>query len=351
MAVELVGSWPLAVQLVIIVLLPKPDDGRRPIGLFTSLIRLWARARSVAARAWEAANPRPGLYGSAGMGAQRAAWQDAYAAEAAGRRGKAFAHSLLDLVKAFEKVQHHTLVAAAHKHGYNLWLLRLSLRAYRIQRTVSVDSCCSRCIVATRGITAGSCFATSELRLLLLDVIDATYAIWTTIEFALYVDDATISASGDSLTAAAVVAGATDHAVGILEHDLELEVSVAKSVVAGSSFSVAERTAFFSVTGKIKPMHTVKVLGAPSGGGKRRSVVHSVRRVRKFSKRSRRTRSLRKLGVKVRQLVRMAGTPAITYGCEVMGFSDAHLSLARGAIATAAAPESGGKQQPISVCA
>jgi len=46
-------------------------------------------------------------------------------------------------------------------------------------------------------------------------------------------------------------------------------------------------------------------------------------------------------------MVRMAGTPAITYGCDIMGFSDAHLSLARGAIATAAAPESGGKNPSL----
>ena len=51
--------------------------------------------------------------------------------------------------------------------------------------------------------------------------------------------------------------------------------------------------------------------------------------------------------MKVRQLVRMAGTPAVTYGCEVMGFSDAHLALARGAIATAAAPESGGEKPSL----
>ena len=50
MAIELVGHWPEAVQMVVIVLLPKPDEGRRPIGLFMSLIRVWARARSVAAR-------------------------------------------------------------------------------------------------------------------------------------------------------------------------------------------------------------------------------------------------------------------------------------------------------------
>ena len=206
-----------------------------------------------------------------------------------------------------------------------------------------MDSCCSRLIVATVGITAGSCFATTELRLLMLDIIDDTFVIWKSIEFALYVDDATISSYGQPTAAAAIVAGATDHVANRLEKDLLLEVSITKSVVAASTFSVAELTAYFSVTGKIKPAHSAKLLGTSSGGGKKRSVVHSVKWVREFGKRTRRIRTLRKLSVKVRQLVRAAGTPAVTYGCEIMGFSDSHLALARGAIATAAAPESGGK--------
>ena len=43
------------------------------------------------------------------------------------------------------------------------------------------------------------------------------------------------------------------------------------------------------------------------------------------------------------QLVRAAGTLAITYACDVMGMSDTHLLAARAAVARAAAPDSGGK--------
>ena len=44
-AIELCGSWPDLVNLVLIVLLPKPDGGLRPIGLFPTFIRVWMRAR------------------------------------------------------------------------------------------------------------------------------------------------------------------------------------------------------------------------------------------------------------------------------------------------------------------
>ena len=53
-AFELFGDWAEIVRLLLIVLLPKSDGGLRPIGLFLTLIRVWMRARSEAARGWEA---------------------------------------------------------------------------------------------------------------------------------------------------------------------------------------------------------------------------------------------------------------------------------------------------------
>ena len=74
----------------------------------------------------------------------------------------------MDLTKAFELVDHAKLLEAARKRGYPLALLRMSLAAYRLSRTIGVDGAFSRKVEATRGITAGSGFATSELRLLYL---------------------------------------------------------------------------------------------------------------------------------------------------------------------------------------
>ena len=100
-ACEATGTWPERWRLVLIVLLPKPDGGRRPIGLFPAVIRVWMRARSAALREWEQHNARPGLYGAAGMAASRAAWLSAWEAESASTSQGWYAQSLLDLVKAF----------------------------------------------------------------------------------------------------------------------------------------------------------------------------------------------------------------------------------------------------------
>ena len=74
MAAQMLGQWPLLWQLVLIVLLPKSDGGRRPIGLFPTTICIWMRSRSEIARAWEARWQIPSLDGGSGMGAQRCAW-------------------------------------------------------------------------------------------------------------------------------------------------------------------------------------------------------------------------------------------------------------------------------------
>ena len=170
-AFEASGSWCDALDLVLIVLLPKSDGGRRPIGLLCTIIRIWMRVRSDILREWEREQAHGSVFAGCDMGAQRAAWCTAFTAEAAALNGDEHGLSLMDLVKAFETVPHHMLVEAAKLRGYPLRLLRLSLQAYRLQRVVGIDGAYSKRIRATRGTTAGSGSATTELKALLLDLV------------------------------------------------------------------------------------------------------------------------------------------------------------------------------------
>ena len=79
-------------------------------------------------------------------------------------------------------------------------------------------------VIACCGITAGSGFATVELRALLLDVIDSTYVLWPSVRLVLMVDDLTIDAEGAEIETRVAVAGATDFVADKLENELELEV-------------------------------------------------------------------------------------------------------------------------------
>ncbi len=126
------------------------------------------------------------------MGAQRAAWMIAHRAETAARQRLHFGSSLLDLVKAFEKIPHHHIVSAARRLGVCLCTLRLSLASYRLPRTLGADRVFSRLVVAAIGITAGAVFATFELRIIMQEVVVGTLGAWPLITITLCVDDATL---------------------------------------------------------------------------------------------------------------------------------------------------------------
>lgn len=141
---ETEGRWPMMVRLVIIVLLPKPDGGFRPIGLLPLLPRIWMRARRDVAQVWERRNARGYLYAGAAKGATVAAWKQAARAELAASIGLDYGQALLDLVKAFERIPHWLLVREARRLNYPLWLIRLALATYRLQRVLRVGQALSK---------------------------------------------------------------------------------------------------------------------------------------------------------------------------------------------------------------
>ena len=131
------------------------------------------------------------------MGAQKAAFQIAFIAEAAAINDDEFGAGLLDLVKAFETVPHHVLVQIAIELGYPLVILRLCLASYRLKRTIGVEGMFSDTVVATRGITAGSGTAATELKLLLLPLMKLLQLQWARVLVAkVYVDDLTLIVHG-----------------------------------------------------------------------------------------------------------------------------------------------------------
>ena len=123
---EAIGRWPAQVGIVLICLLPKPDGGRRPIGLLPSLIRLWMRVRLSVVRRWQALHERDYFYAGPRRGAQVASRKQAARAELAqASEYSSYAAMLLDLVKAFERVPHYWLVRQAVRFRYPLIILRL----------------------------------------------------------------------------------------------------------------------------------------------------------------------------------------------------------------------------------
>ena len=348
-ACEHQGRWPQAVAIVIIALLPKPDGGRRPIGLFPWLPRVWMRVRRQVARDWELANSRAYLYAGVGKGANVAAWKQGARAELTACLPHAqYGQALLDLVKAFERVPHHVLVREAAKLGYSLWILRLALAAYRLGRVVRVDGVLSSMVYAARGITAGSGLATTEMRILLINIVDSACKLYPAVTPTLFVDDLSAEVAG---TFAFVMKQLVPFVLCVCDSmtkDL-LEVSKAKSVCTASDEKLGRALERGLCRFGIRFVRRVKSLGTGLGAGTRRNAMAGAARLRAFRKRLPRFRRLRAAGVSTARLLRTGGTAAMTYGQSVMGVAPSVLLGQRRAAAAAASPATGVCGQSLDV--
>ena len=298
-------------NLVLIVLLPKSDGGLRPIGLFPTVIRIWFRARIGLARAWELTHSLPSVFGGVGSSAQHAAWQAAFVAESAALSNLDHIQALLDLVKAFETVPHYVLVAAARAKGYPIAILKLSIAAYRLGRAIGIEGVFSRLIVASRGITAGSGFATAELKVLLQDTMEELHSRWAVqLTVKLFVDDLTLSACGSPQALVALMVKVLNFVVYQLEQVLKMQVSGTKSKILAGRPALAEAVASRLAYKKVSVARHAKLLGTDSVGGNRRSIAVARQRLQDFTDLIPRFQALRMLGVNSKQIVRAAGPPA-----------------------------------------
>ncbi len=181
---------------MVLVAVARAGGGLRPLGVLPLLPRLWMRARREVATEWERINKRAYLYAGEAMGAHVAVWKQAARAELAAVVGTDYAVVLLDLVKAFERVPHEVVLREAIRLGYPLWMLRLSFATYRLGRVLRIGTVVSAVVQASRGIVAGSGFATTELRVMMINIVDSALLVHPTGTPTLYVDDLGIESCG-----------------------------------------------------------------------------------------------------------------------------------------------------------
>ena len=340
MLCEIIGAWPTVFTDVFIALLPKSSGGFRPIGIFPTLIRVWFRLRAPVIRAWERAHERPYFFAGCGKGADVALWLQAAHLESVALAKRASAASLVDLVKAFERVSHVALLDAALRWDYPIWILRLSLAAYRLARRISINGILSGALLALRGITAGSVFATTELRLLLLVALDDVAAAFPELPLHVYVDDMFLAVVGAPRHVCRVLTDATVLLVKGLTAAL-LEVSHTKSEGVASSPGLCRDLEHSMRKLGMKFSTSCKSLGGDVMASLQRRV--PVQRMRQAALRRRRSRLGRLRGsiVNTSRLFRTGINAAASWGAHVVGVSTTRLlqwrrEVARGCSAAAA---------------
>ena len=90
------------------------------------------RLRRIEAKAWELSCDRQFLYAGSGRGSTVAACKQAARSEAVRVGGHQYAQSLLDLVKAFERIPYRVLLREAQRLKYPIRLIRLAIITYRL---------------------------------------------------------------------------------------------------------------------------------------------------------------------------------------------------------------------------
>ena len=128
--------------------------------------------------------------------------------------------------------------------------------------------------MANRGVTAGSGLATSELRVLLIGLMDELQQRWTLVLVVkLYVDDLTLAACGLPRQVIALMAQAIDFVVNWLENRLGMQVSEMKSKVDAGRDCIAAAIVQATTTTKVSATTHLKLLGTDSVGGGHRSTL------------------------------------------------------------------------------
>ena len=345
---EWFGRWPAALALIMVVLIPKDDGGLRPIGLLPAIPRIWMRARREATRLWEAANERSYIYAGAAKGAHIAAWKQAARAEMASLASAQYAQVLLDLVKAFERVPHDVLLREAIRLQYPLWLLRLSLATYRLARVLRVEGAISRIVVPNRGLTAGSGFATTELRVLMTGVVDTACSLNPTVTPTLFVDDLSAEVVASRTHVVTAVVSFMTTVCRRLTSD-RMQISETKTVCTASAQAVGrEIEEGLSSFGILFVLRT-KSLGVGMGAGARRNAAILRRRLSAFRRRVPRFRALRRARINTARLLRTGGVAALSWGEGVIGIPPSILLQQRRAAAAATCAEPCGQSIDIAL--
>ena len=99
-----------------------------------------------------------------------------------------------------------------------------------MNRTICVDGVCSRTLVATRGITAGSGNAAAELKLLPLPLMILLHQNWAVALIAkIYVDDLTLIVIGSASHVIGLLSVILNFVIQFIEEELKMTVSRTKS--------------------------------------------------------------------------------------------------------------------------
>jgi hypothetical protein len=192
------GRWPVSEMVTMVVLIPKAAGGERPIALFRSMVRLIAKAYAQQSEGWLRSATPVYLNTARGRRVGDGMWRQQVRAAFAHDSGGAAAEVAVDVCKAFENVRHELLLREAEALGYPWAPLLMALDMYSWARRLVFRGCVAGSLFPTRGIGAGSAFATRELFVVMSATLARLHAQYSTVYWNVQVDDISATVPGRS---------------------------------------------------------------------------------------------------------------------------------------------------------
>jgi hypothetical protein len=346
-ACELLGTLPRQSRMVVTPLLDKPKGGYRPIAIYVSVYRLWAKARRNIAAAWEAAHPRCYFSAASGNGPQDTTWRQGVRQEAQVTRGGAAACLFWDLEAFFESIDRERLVQRAEATGFPAAVVRLSLAMYAAPRILSMGGRIARELWPKRGVGAGCGLANTYVKIFTLLPMDKLMKrLPDSVRIDLHVDDFSIeSTADDEEKAARDLVTAYRMVKEMIEQELGAVISLPKAALVASSRRLAEavRREVGLLAGPVR--QAAPNLGIDATAGKRRGAPATgpIRRMR-WRNASRRRHKLRTLadvvGTGAGKVFTVGISASATYHAAVQGLTDAEVNKLRRLAAVVYPPRS-----------
>ena len=152
---------------MLVVMLPKPTAGFRPIVLLSSLYRLWAQLRKAEPRItkWYHDHDRPYFACGQGRAADTVVWRQAIKQEAARGADRSFATLLWDARKFFEKFSIRLLWERGRAMGFPTEILAAICNMYQTERYIRAQGFYLSAGFARCGLPAGCGWAEIVVRI------------------------------------------------------------------------------------------------------------------------------------------------------------------------------------------
>jgi len=320
--------FPRLVASLLVVLIPKPAGGDRPIGLFAAFFRVWTKWMHFRyVKPWSAGLPRKYWFGEKDRACETCVWIQAATAEyAAYKDGLSYACGLLDLEKAYENIKHRNLVREARRHRFPMRLIRLAIMLYRMPRMVVIEGIATVYVYTHQTVVAGCSFAVDLMKLSVVTAVDNVQEANPKAWLAVVVDDLTAAAVGRPSEVFQIVKNVIASLRAELSNcEVSAVLSEAKSQLMASSAKLVKRLGATVECAALTAVSQTKNLGSDFTAGGPASYKVRNKRLASLGPRVRRMRVLRRAGARSSRLVATGLTPAGLYANSVTGLPPSQL--------------------------